>query len=232
MKGSSTVWSLFLLAKSVLGDLVGYGIWPYEPACAFACDLSLSSLKLSCSDLAGSGMDMDMDAGMTSPQCRASNRPWLMTLSWCISLKCAESEISTSELEAFWEEQSTGDSTVAPKWSYSTTLSSIAQPPSQELTETDDTLNFTALVNPFVYEEQYNALTAVQRENVVGSGYGYNFQHSVVTHAPNADSVSNIGSPSLSPDLAFHWSSPGWPMYRMCQAHWIRSNPILFIQAS
>lgn len=86
---------------------------------------------------------------------------------------CAQYRVSTSELEAFWEKQSTEDPTVAPKWGYTTTLFNIAQPPTQALTDADDSLNITALVNPATYEAQYNALTAVQRENVVESAFGY-----------------------------------------------------------
>ena len=119
------------------------------------------------------GSDMDSSSGTTSPQCRAGDEPWLTTLAWCIRSKCAEYKVLVSELEAFWEQQCTGDPTVAPKWSYSTTIFNIAQPPTRELTKSDDTLNSTALVNAASYEAQYNALWAVQRENVVESGYRY-----------------------------------------------------------
>ena len=115
---------------------------------------------------------MHSGSAMTSPQCRAGDTPWLTTLAWCMRSKCAEHLISTSELEAFWEQQCAGDPSVVPKWSYSTALFNMAEPPTQELTEADHTLNFTALVNPTVYESQYNALTAVQRENVVESAFG------------------------------------------------------------
>ena len=95
---------------------------------------------------------MDSGSDMTSPQCRADDTPWLTTLAWCMCTSCAEFNVSTSELEAFWEDQCTGDPTVAPKWSYSTTLFSITEPPTRKLDEADDTLNSTALVNPAVYE--------------------------------------------------------------------------------
>lgn len=180
MKVPSAAWLACLLTRPVLGALVGYGIYPYDPPCAHACYRSLSSLTLECSSDMASGSDMGSDSDMTSPQCRAGDTPWLTTLAWCMRTKCAEYNVSTSELEAFWEEQCTGDPTVAPKWGYSTTLFNIAQPPTQELTEIDNTLNLTALVNPAVYEAQYNALTAVQRENVVESGFGYDIDPSLV----------------------------------------------------
>lgn len=172
MKILSAIWLVSLATRPVLGALVGYGIYPYNPPCAFACHRSLSTLMLQCSgDMTSSG-HMGGHSAMISPQCRAGDSSWLTTLAWCLRTKCAEYQVSISELEAFWETQSTGDQFVAPEWSYSTTLFNIAQAPTQELTRIDDTLNSTALVNPSVYEAQYNALTAVQRENVVESGYG------------------------------------------------------------
>lgn len=172
MKVVPAAWLAYALIRPVLGALVGYGIYPYDPPCAFACDRSLSSLMLECSSHMASGSGMHGGPPMTSPQCRAGDTPWLTTLAWCVRTSCAEYNVPTSELEAFWEKQSTEDPTVVPKWGYSATLFKISQPPTQELTDADDTLNITALVNSAVYTAQYNALTAVQRENVVESGFG------------------------------------------------------------
>lgn len=172
MKVPSAAWLAFVLTKPVLGALVGYGIYPYDPPCAFACDRSLSSLTLECSSKMAMGSGMDMGPPMTSAQCRAGDTPWLTTLAWCMRAMCAKYNVSTSELEAFWEKQSTEDPTVVPKWGYTTTLFNIAQPPTRALADADESLNFTALVNPTVYKAQYNALTAVQRENVVESAFG------------------------------------------------------------
>ncbi|KAI9788357.1 MAG: hypothetical protein M1816_006960 [Peltula sp. TS41687] len=163
-----------LLARPVLGvsGLIGYGIYPYEPPCAHACQRVLSSLKLQCShDMEVMGM-MHGPSGMTSPQCRAGDTPYLTTLAWCMQTECAKFNLPPSKLQIFWEQYSTEDPTVAPKWDYRTTLFEIHEPPTQELTKGADTLNFTTLVNPKVYESQYNALTAVYRENVVEAGFG------------------------------------------------------------
>lgn len=174
MKALSSAVGLacYVLITPVIGALVGYGIWPYEPPCAHACDRSLSSLMLQCSSPMDSMGGMMDSSAMTSPQCRAGDTPWLTTLAWCMHTACAEFHVPTSELESFWEQQSTGDPAVAPKWGYSMTLVNITKPPTQELTDVDDALNVTALVNTAVYESQYNALTTVQRENVVESGFG------------------------------------------------------------
>ena len=173
MKVPSVAWLAFLLVKPVSGALVGYGIYPYEPPCAFACDRSLSSLTLECSsDMAmESGMDM-MGPPMTSPQCRAGDSPWLATLAWCMHVMCDKYNVSTSELEAFWEKQSTEDPTVVPKWGYTTTLFNIANPPTRPLSDAEQSLNSNALGIPAVFTAHFNALTAVQRENVVESAFG------------------------------------------------------------
>ena len=133
MKLPSAAWLACLLTRPVLEALVGYGIYPYKPPCAHACDRSLSTLMLECSSPMGSMSGMDMDSAMTSPRCRAGDTPWLTTLTYCMRTECASSNVPTSELETFWEKQCTGDPTVAPKWSYSTTLFNIAQPPTQYL---------------------------------------------------------------------------------------------------
>ena len=148
----SATFLAYLLMRPVLGALVGYGIFSYKPPCAHACDRSLSSLTLQCSSDIASSSDMNSDADLTSPQCQAGNTPWLIMLSWCMGTKCANHNISTSELEVFWEEQCTRVPPVAPKWGYSKTLSNIAQPPTRELQEADSPLYSSALVNQAVYE--------------------------------------------------------------------------------
>lgn len=175
MKSLNTVFIFAILVGSALGKLVGYGIWPYKPVCAFACLRAFSGYMLTCSS------EMDMDGGihshgnaMTSPQCRADDTSWLTTLAYCAQTKCTVSDVPTSELEGFWEAQSTGDPTVPPKWSFSQAVANVTEPPQRELgadTESE-TLNFTTLVNEEAYMSQYNAMFAVQRETVVESSYG------------------------------------------------------------
>lgn len=115
-----------------------------------------------------------MGAGMTSPQCRANDTPWLTTLAWCIHAHCDQDNDKTSELEHFWETQATEDPMMktAPKWGYSLTLFHIAQPPNRTISDPKATLDFTALVDESTYLSQWNVLTAVQRENVVESSFG------------------------------------------------------------
>ncbi|KAI9807293.1 MAG: hypothetical protein M1833_000036 [Piccolia ochrophora] len=126
---------------------------------------------LSCSSHDTSSGHMHGDSGMTSPQCRAGDAAFLTTLAWCMSTKCAQYQVPTSRLERFWEEQCTGDPTVAPKWDYGTALQHANQPPTRELT-TDDTLNFTALAAETTWELQYRTLTFFEEEERVHAKYG------------------------------------------------------------
>ncbi|KAI8713800.1 Ferric oxidoreductase domain-containing protein [Fusarium sp. LHS14.1] len=171
MKRLALAW---LLAQPVLGGggLVGYGIYPYEPPCAYACLRSLGSLMLECSSQEEMPSGMSHGPGMTSPECRADDTPWLTTLAWCIKTECVEYHVPVSKLEGFWEKESTESPSVSPKWSYSTSLQKISKSPTQQLTPTDEYLNTTSIVDSSVYLAQYNALTAVYRENLVEAGFG------------------------------------------------------------
>ncbi|KAG8168966.1 hypothetical protein KVR01_001715 [Diaporthe batatas] len=177
MKTLNTAILFTILMGSALAKLVGYGIWPYKPVCAFACLRALSGYMLTCSS------EMEMHGGMhshgnamTSPQCRADDTSWLTTLAYCAQTKCAAEPggVPISELEGFWEAQSTEDPAVPPRWTFSQAAANVTEPPGRELGPDADaeTLNFTALVNPEAYASQYNAMFAVQRETAVESSYG------------------------------------------------------------
>ncbi|KAF2738383.1 ferric reductase-like transmembrane component [Polyplosphaeria fusca] len=178
MKLSTTASILaFIHSTTVLGisGLVGYGIQPFDPICAMACQRALSGLMLACS----TPMDMAMEgmthgpSGVTSPSCRAGDAAWLTTLAYCVETRCAEFEIPTSELQGFWERFSTDDPTVLPKWDYRTAVLNVSgEVPTKELGGDDTELNVTSLVNSGAWLRQYNVMWAVQRENVVESGFG------------------------------------------------------------
>ncbi|KAK8097650.1 uncharacterized protein PG998_013136 [Apiospora kogelbergensis] len=85
--------------------IVGFGIDLYPDLCCQACHDALSPLFLNCttfmdqpeggsseggmSGMGGMGMGMeDMPMGMTSPECRAANQPWLQTMAHCIQSRC------------------------------------------------------------------------------------------------------------------------------------------------
>ncbi|KAL6718738.1 hypothetical protein ACLMJK_002972 [Lecanora helva] len=114
---------------------------------------------------------------MTSSACWAENTPYLTSLAWCMHIQCAESNISLSKFEAFWENQATGQSNagqigVPPKWSYAEALANVPSPPTIQLSPEATSLNDTSLVSPRVYQQQWNVLTSVQRETVLENTYG------------------------------------------------------------
>ncbi|KAL1860650.1 hypothetical protein VTK73DRAFT_7224 [Phialemonium thermophilum] len=170
--------STLLWGRAVLGGgLVGFGLQPYDPTCAYACDRSFSMLMLDCStpmDMSG-GMEMDMDGGspIISPRCRAGNTPWLTSMAWCVHTQCASHDVLASDIEAFWAAQVTEDPSVPPKWDFGAALAQATKnPPTKVLAASAEWLNHTALVNPDVYLSHYNAMVAVQRENEVESAFG------------------------------------------------------------
>lgn len=178
MRLPTAIWGLAVLLQArpalTISGLVGYGIEPYNPPCAFACLRSLSSLTLECSetmDMGSDGMDMSSGSVITSAQCYASDSSWLTSLAWCMHVECTGYDVPASELESFWEAQATTDASVAAKWTYQEAFFNITTSSIPELSASAETLNTTSMANAETYLSQYNALTAVQRENVVESGY-------------------------------------------------------------
>lgn len=182
MKLFSLLWSAWLLAPSVFagtpfqGAINGMPINPYYPFCAMTCLRSIYGLMLSCSTMeAGT---LGMMTMLTTSACWAENTPYLTTLAWCMHEKCAEYNNTVAEFEYFWETEATGQSNagqtgVPPKWSYSESLANVsASPPTTVLDAMATWLNATSLVNPLVYEEQWNILTSVQRETAQENVFG------------------------------------------------------------
>lgn len=90
-------------------------------------------------------------AGPTSAECYAGDTPWLTTIAYCISKKCAD--IAPWKLEKYWADQITKNKDVQPKWTYQATLTEMVglEVPSREL-EDDEMLNFTAVFNEKTWE--------------------------------------------------------------------------------
>lgn len=171
MKFSSTL-GLACLGSGPVVALVGIDTDMYNPPCAHACRGAIASNMLSCSNHDATGGHMHGNSAMTSPQCRAGDTAFLTTLAWCMSNKCAQDRVPTSRLENYWEEQCTGDPTVAPKWDYGTALQQVTQPPTRALSK-DDTLNFTALTSEAAWELQFSTLTTFEAQERVHARYGY-----------------------------------------------------------
>ncbi|KAK4158915.1 putative ferric reductase transmembrane component [Cladorrhinum sp. PSN259] len=181
MRYSLVVWlaALLLQANPVFSDLVGFGLHPFKSYCTSSCQWPLLSYRLDCTD-------PNIPAGFlgwvpTSPECKANDTAYLTTLAWCLHVKCGK-EQRISELEYFWETQTTKDYTdlknlslkqLPAKWTYTETLLHISEPPSQELGPPETTiLNFTALVPESSFILQMNTAFGVTNEQEQGALYG------------------------------------------------------------
>lgn len=169
-------WAICLLIQAIAAQnagLTGFPDNPYDPYCAMACLRSIYTLQLSCSQ---SGDSVGMVQITTSSECWATNDPYLETLAWCMHLRCPNSVLE-SKREEFWETQATGQSsagvkTVPAKWSYAEALAASPRAPTKQLSANATELNEVALVNPEVWQSQWNVLSEVQRQGTVGNAYG------------------------------------------------------------
>lgn len=145
-----------------------------DPACAFGCTGSLAGFALACST-----EDHSSDGGghghgspiVTTSSCRAGDEPYLTTVAWCISTKCAPFGVPISRLEEVWELEVTGDPSVRAKWSYTEALLNVDGPPTRMLAM-GDKLNATLLA-PASWQTSYNTATAMGHESRTQSIYGY-----------------------------------------------------------
>lgn len=149
--------AVLLLTTAVQGSsgrpgygLIGYGISMYKPPCAYACKDSISN-PLNCNDHDEHDMHMvrrmsGMDMEEPSPECYASNEPYLQTLAHCMSTHCEDVEVW--KLERFWEMNVAGRKLhqPSPKMSYQEALDSIAEAPT-EIIPAEEMLHVASLVD-------------------------------------------------------------------------------------
>ena len=179
-------FALACLVPSHVVALVGITNEPYDPVCAFACGNSLSSFMLQCSTVTDVMVGHSHgNAGMTSAECRANDTAYLTSLAWCMNIKCAPYNVSTWLLQKYWEEQSTMDHTVLPKWDYTTALHLVSNPPTATL-NMDDTLNITVLAEQATWDTQYRTMYFLTGESKYESVYGYVFTTCYISRWRNA----------------------------------------------
>lgn len=154
--------------------LIGHGIEMYNPLCAFSCRAAIASAMLTCSDhdMAGGAHSGHGGSGATTPDCRASDSPFLTTLAWCIGTTCAESKVEAWKLEKYWREKTTGDKAVAPKWTLGQALEEVTEPPTRELGE-DEMLNFTAQVSQEAWAMHAATMEYFEWQETLHARYGY-----------------------------------------------------------
>ncbi|KAM0721446.1 hypothetical protein Q7P37_002370 [Cladosporium fusiforme] len=143
--------------------LIGYGITMYRPACAFACQSSISN-PLDCPDddhhhdMDGmvmkrmSGMDMEKP----SPECYANNEPYLQTLAYCISTHCS-TDVTNSSIDRFFEMSLGGRLKQPPKplYAYAEALLKIETPPTNQ-TDPEEMLTKVSLIDEEYYIANLN----------------------------------------------------------------------------
>lgn len=174
--GSSLVLSALASSGRDGVGLIGYGITMYKPACAFACQSSISN-PLDCPDahhdMEGmvmkrmSGMDMEKP----SPECYANNEPYLQTLAYCISTHCAE-DVTNSSIDSFFEMSLGGRLKQPPKpmYSYAEALLRIETPPTNQ-TDPEEMLTRVSLIDDESYIANLNGNDGFQNSEAKHSLY-------------------------------------------------------------
>ncbi|KAI1110914.1 ferric reductase like transmembrane component-domain-containing protein [Nemania sp. NC0429] len=173
MISTLTIFSLLfsLLLQHVSGaenGIIGFGRSMYEDPCSLACHDSLSTLYLSCTtfpdhngmpgmeydmEMGGGGMEMG-PMGMTTEECRASNKPWLQTMAYCIQQGCGAHGYTVEDQARCFSLHAVGGA------SEPTFLDSLPDPaPTVELSMHDTWLNVTSLVNAHMYHATHGTLT-------------------------------------------------------------------------
>lgn len=160
--------------------LIGYGISMYHPACAYACQSSITN-PLNCSMSTEHGME-SMNMRNTSvtwmvekspnPECYANNDAFLQTLAYCMYSHCHAEANST--LQRYWEMNVAGSQSnqPLPKESYQQALWSIGFTPNTTLNSTK-VIRTASFVSDETYMLEYNTLTSFERGEITHETYGY-----------------------------------------------------------
>ncbi|KAF6833117.1 ferric-chelate reductase [Colletotrichum musicola] len=175
---------VLLLVQSACGQtgsgIIGFGISLYEDLCCQACHDSLSSLFLTCTAFSNetgantmpsmggmAGMpEMGTATGTTSPECYASNTPWLQTMAYCIQQKCnAHGYPADKQTECFKRQAVNGASSPSLRDS----LPIVA--PVIELAANAMWLNVTSLVNKDTYFSNYGTAGEFARSEYLHTKY-------------------------------------------------------------
>ncbi|KAL8314383.1 hypothetical protein RB593_008151 [Gaeumannomyces tritici] len=143
--------------------LIGYGTEMYNPPCAYTCGSMAVRFKLDCGDQHG--------ALSPSPECLATNDPYLQTAAWCIHTHCRG--VAASKLESFWETELIGHEVAqpSPKYGYAEALARARAAPPTGIAPHDQYLNATSLVNEETYLAAYNGNHFYEVGETITSGY-------------------------------------------------------------
>ncbi|GAP93435.1 putative ferric reductase like transmembrane component [Rosellinia necatrix] len=178
----ATAFSLLPLLSSLhhvgatKNGIVGFGIDIFPDLCCQACTDSLSSLYLSCtnfsdtnttSSTSGGHGEEDM-AGMptTSDECRASNRPWLETMAYCVQQNCNAVGFEASKQASCFSLHAVAG---AAEPTFQQCLPMKA--PATDLTADAVWLNSTSLVNSDLYYSTYGTYAEFERSEIFHTTY-------------------------------------------------------------
>ncbi|PGH08117.1 hypothetical protein AJ80_07911 [Polytolypa hystricis UAMH7299] len=167
---------LLLAASQPCLSLIGVGIEMYNPPCAYACYDSLSSAPLACSTPGeGHGGHGGHGGGhvTTTPECRASDGPYLTTLAWCVSSNCAQFGIEDWRLEKFWSVKATNNASVAAKWGFHHALMEVGENEPKEELATGEMLNKTVLVPHATWQSNRLTLEHFEVQEGLHARYGF-----------------------------------------------------------
>lgn len=176
----------------------------YKPVCAYACRAILSNAPLACS---GTGPPVGHSHGPpTSPECRASDKPFLTTLAFCIQQHCGDS-VPVWELEKYWAEQVTGDfGATVPELGYQEALREIRDEPQEVYHGHGDVLDGSYLVDEKAYGVQatfmpvFEYVTEVQNQYtliLLVVGFGTPIILTLFTKLPGIPSLVEKVNPYL-----------------------------------
>lgn len=130
----------------------------YSPRCACACQAAVPKTLECPGDVHDHGdTDMEeMDMG-PSPECLATNPPYLRSLAWCMHTHCSTDVAMVPELEKWWVLNVPGRHThqPMPNITYQEALAKVESAPTDVL-EKDEVLNRTVLANEDTYMANYD----------------------------------------------------------------------------
>lgn len=170
--------ALFQDVSGAENGIIGFGLSLYQDSCSLACHDSLSSLYLSCTTFSEHygmpGMDSDMGmggmgteaAGTTTEECRASNKPWLQTMAYCIQQACGAHGYTVEDQARCFSLHAVAGA------SEPTFHDNLPDPaPAVELSEHAMWLNVTSLVNADLYHATHGTLEEFARSEYTHTRY-------------------------------------------------------------
>lgn len=145
----------------------------YDPACAYACENTVTGWMLDCEDgETGEHAHGMMDMEAPSPLCYATSDHYLQTLAWCVSTHCEGEPMS--KLERWWERYAVGNDPHQPdpKYSYQRALALVVSPPT-DVVDSEQVLDKVSLVDEYSYLSNYNADYNFEKMEIRAETYGY-----------------------------------------------------------